>query len=99
MAVRVAVLYRVVRTMWAFEQRPKEGPASEKSMHSSPGGSRVLGLSQEQPGLCPEKSEPGKRSEREWGRGGSANVGTLDFTLRWEALNGFGLVFLIHSFS
>ena len=32
------------------------------------------------------------------GKGESGNVGTSDFALRWEALNGFGLVFLIDSF-
>lgn len=47
----------------------------------------------EEPGRATRQEAREVRSERECGRGEeSGNVGTLDFTLRWEASNGFGLL-------
>lgn len=64
------------------------------------GRTRILGLAQEQPGLCVrrrhKKTREGKRSRN--GGGESDNVGTSALTLGWETLDWIGLAFLINSF-
>lgn len=95
-AVGVAVLCRSAKDNVACEQRPGGVSCRGKSMSRAPRWQFWPVPGTRRP-VCLEKREPGNRwGERSEGIGGSDNVGTLDFTPRWEAWDSF---FLFRLFS
>lgn len=92
-AVDVAVSYMVVKDSMAFGQRPEEWPGRSRSRSSAP-TYHVAGTPRQR--VCSRASQA--KTGRDWPGGGvreTGNAGTLDFTLRWEALDA---VFLRNSY-
>lgn len=85
MAVNVAILYRAVNDSKVFGQRPK-GVSSQKQEHKQ---CLKVACSRNTQASVYKRMSQAKTGRRRWGlRGGGAdNVGTSDFTLRWEAMD------------